>query len=195
MNHRARRAAGAEHHRFFQIAIPAWRAGVETVQKTFDVGIGRTQRAAVKPQRIGGADGAGARVRLRAFERRLLMGHGYIGAGIAARGERLRKGAEFFRPHGLGPVRAGNAVSLQPVIMNEWRPRMLDRPADDASGALAPRHASSTTVLRNTPISGHSTSIVSPGFSHTGGSTFGVFFTGVPVQTTSPALSVMKLVV
>ena len=64
INHRARRAAAAEHQGFFQAAIPAGCASVEIVQKSFDVGIGRTQRAAVEPQRIGGADGARAVVGL-----------------------------------------------------------------------------------------------------------------------------------
>ena len=49
------------------------------------------------------------------------------------------------------------------------------------------------SLIHISPISGHSTSIVSPGLSQTGGSTFGVFLTGVPVQTMSPALSVMKV--
>jgi len=44
-NHRPRRAAGAEHQRLAAAAIPARRAGVEIVQKTFDVGIGRAQYA------------------------------------------------------------------------------------------------------------------------------------------------------
>src|SRR5579864_4094093 len=135
VDHRVRRAAGAEHDRVAKPAIPLRRAGVEIVQKTFDVGVGRMQKA------------------------------------------------------------AGDAVGLQPIIMNERRARMFDRPADDAGGADGRGHASSTTVLRRLPICGHSTSMVSPGFSHTGGSTFGPFFTGVPVQITSPALSVMNEVV
>src|SRR5487761_24736 len=123
------------------------------------------------------------------------MRHGDVGADIAVCGQRLQEGAKAIGRHRLATVSAGHAVGLQPVIMNERRARLLGRPADDAGRSRARRHASSATVLCSAPISGHSTSMVSPGLSQTGGSTFGVFFTGVPVQMTSPALSVMKLVV
>src|SRR5579863_7855448 len=195
VNHRARRAAGAEHDGFPLPVIPTGRASVEIVQKTFDVAIGRTQHVVVEPQRIGGADGTRAIVRLRGGERRFLMRHGDIGADIAARGERFNKCAELIGRHRLAAVFAGDAVGFQPIIMNKRRARMLDRPADDTGRSRRRGHASSATVLRSTPISGQSTSMVSPGFSHTGGSAFAVVFTGVPVQMTSPALSVMKLVV
>src|ERR1700722_19544184 len=190
-----RRAAGADHDRAVEPAIPLRRAGVEIVQETFDVGIGRMQKAAGDPQRVGGADRFGALVRQRIGQRLLLVRHRDIGADIIARVQRLHEGFEFVRRHRLAAVFAGDAVSFQPVVMNERRARMFDRPADDASGADGRGHASSTTVLRRMPICGHSTSMVSPGFSHTGGSTFGPCFTGVPVQITSPALSVMNVVV
>ena len=41
VNHRTRRAARAKHDGFAKPAIPARRASVEIVQKTFDIGIGR----------------------------------------------------------------------------------------------------------------------------------------------------------
>jgi hypothetical protein len=41
VDHRARRAARAKHHRLVQVAIPTRRAGVEIVQKALDVRIGR----------------------------------------------------------------------------------------------------------------------------------------------------------
>ena len=69
----------------------------------------------------------------------LLVRHRDIGADIAARGERLHEGSEFFRRHRLAAVFAGDAVAFEPVIMNQRRARMFDRPADDASGADAPR--------------------------------------------------------
>src|ERR1700740_1299139 len=116
-----------------------------------------------------------------------------IRADIAARGKRLQKVAKVSRRNGLAAVLARNAVGLEPIIVNERRTRMFDRPADHASGGG--RHAPSPTGLCSMPISGLWSSIVSPGFSQTGGSDLAVFFTGVPVQITSPALSVMKLVV
>src|SRR5580700_8175500 len=192
---RVRRAAGADHDGAVEPAFPLRRAGIEIVQKTFDVGIGRMQKTAGDPQRVGGADRLGALIWQRKRQRLFLVRHRDIGADIIARVERLHKGIEFVRRHRLAAVFAGDAVSLQPIVMNERRARMFDRPSDDASGADGRGHASSTTVLRRMPICGHSTSMVSPGFSHTGGSTFGPCFTGVPVQITSPAFSVMNEVV
>src|SRR5580658_2276236 len=195
VDHRVRRAAGPDHDRVVEPALPLRRASVEVVQETFDVGVGRMQKTAGDPQRVGGADRLGALIWQRKRQRLFLVRHRDIGADIIARVERLHKGIEFVRRHRLAAVFAGDAVSLQPIVMNERRARMFDRPSDDASGADGRGHASSTTVLRRMPICGHSTSMVSPGFSHTGGSTFGPFFTGVPVQITSPALSVMNVVV
>ena len=65
VNDRARRAAGAKHDRFCKASIPKRCSSVEIVQKTFDVGIGRMQHAVVEPQRVGGADRAGALIGLR----------------------------------------------------------------------------------------------------------------------------------
>ena len=195
IDHGARRAAGAEHDRVAHVPIPMRRAGVEIVQKAFDVGIARMQRVVVEPERIGRADGARAIVRLRQRERRLLVRHRDVGADITARTEFFDEIGKLVRRHRFAAVFAGDAVEFEPVIVNERRARMFDWPADDAGGACSRDHASSTTELRSTPICGHSTSIVSPGLSQTGGSTFGPFLTGVPVQMTSPALSVMKLVV
>jgi len=149
----------------------------------------------VEPQRVGGAHGARPIVRLRQGQRRLLMRQGHVGACIASSRKRLDEIGEFFRRHFLAPVFASDAVMLEPIIMNERRSRMLDWPADDAGRASGRDHASATTELRRTPMDGHSTSIVSPGFSQIGGSAFATFLIGVPVQMMSPALSVMKLVV
>ena len=59
-----RGATGAKHNGGVEPAIPGRRGGVEIVQKTFDVGVGRTQRVAVEPQRVGGAARAGALIGL-----------------------------------------------------------------------------------------------------------------------------------
>src|SRR5262249_48934339 len=176
-------------------------AGVEIVQKSRDIGIGGAQHA-IEPERVGGADRARAIVRLRPGQCRFLVRKNQIGADIAARGKRLQKTVQLIRRDRLAPIRPRpvhprrilprHPAGLEPVIVKERRRRMFDRPANDASGRA---HASSTTELRSTPISGLSISMVSPGLSQTGGSDLPVFFTGVPVQTTSPALSVMKLVV
>src|SRR5580693_5752773 len=52
VNDRVRRAAGTEYDRVARLAIPLRRAGVEIVQKTFDVGVGRMQKTAGDPQRV-----------------------------------------------------------------------------------------------------------------------------------------------
>ena len=111
MDHRARCAAGAEHHRLADAAIPTRRAGVEIVQKPLDVGIGRAQNAVIEPERIDGADRARPFVGRRQRKRRFLMRHSHIGADITARGERADKRREFFRRHQLAPVFAGDADS------------------------------------------------------------------------------------
>ena len=194
IDHGARRAAGAEHDGHAQIPIPMRRASVEVVQKAFDVGIGGTQAPAVEPEGVGGADGVGAIVRLRQCQRGRLVRQRDIGAHIAPRREIFHEVCELFRRHRFTPVLAGDAVMPKPVIVNERRARMSDRPADNAGRARRRCHASSTTELRSTPMSGHSTSMVSPGLSQIGGSAF-TFLIGVPVQITSPALSVMNVVV
>ena len=133
-------------------------------------------------------------VRLRQREGRFLVRDGHIGTDIAARSKRADEGCELFLAHRLAAVFAGNSVALEPIVMNERRARMLDRPADHARGAASRGHVSSATELLSTPIAGHSISIVSPGLSQTGGSALASFFTGVPVEMMSPGLSVMKVV-
>ena len=82
-HHRARRTAGAEHQRVFG-AVPSGRAGVEIIDETLDVGVGRAQFAVLVPQRIGRADRAGALVRFRQRQRLLLVRQGDVGADKAA---------------------------------------------------------------------------------------------------------------
>ena len=120
VDHCARRAAGAEHDRMVEVAVPTRRAGVEIVQKAFDVGVGRVQEAAVvDPQRVGGADRVGAIVRHGKVQRRLLVRHGDVGADIAARGKRLHEASEMLRLDRLAAIFAGDAVGFEPVIMND----------------------------------------------------------------------------
>src|SRR4029077_18882997 len=107
------------------------------------------------PKRVGGADSARRIVRFRPGQRRFLMREDQIGADIAARGKRLQKVAKVIRRNGLAAVLARNAAGLEPIIVNERRTRMFDRPADHASGGRS--HASSTTEFCSKPISGLST--------------------------------------
>src|SRR6185437_5799554 len=127
-------------------------------------------------------------------ERRFLVRHRDIGAHITARRKCAHELGKLVRRHRLAPVFAGDAVALEPIIMDERRARMRNRPANHTRGARPRVHASSATALRSRPMSGHSTSMVSPGLSQTGGSAL-TFLIGVPVQMTSPGLSVMNVVV
>src|SRR6516164_9597008 len=194
MDHGACGAASADDQRLAGIAIPVRRTRVEVVQETFHVAIGRAQHVVLEPQRVDGPDRARARVRLRQRKRRFLVRHRNVGAHITAGGEGGNEGAEVFLAHRLAPILAASTVTFEPIVVNEGRTRMLDRPADHTGGADSRGHASSATELRSTPIAGHSISIVSPGLSQTGGSALASFFTGVPVEMMSPGLSVMKVV-
>src|SRR5271163_322439 len=122
------------------------------------------------------------------------MRHRHVGADITTRSERSRERRKLFCRHQFAPVFSGDPISPEPIIVNERRARVFDRPADDARRADGRCHASSATELRSTPMSEHSISMVSPGLSQTGGSAFGSVLTGVPVEMISPGLSVMNVV-
>ena len=129
----ARRAAGAEHQRFRR-GVPSRRAGVEIIDKTFDVGIGRAQFVPLVPQRIGGADGAGACVRLRQRQRPLLVRNGDVGADKAVRRQMQHELGKAFRRHRLDVVAAFDAQRPQPVMVDQRRARMRCRPSDQTCG-------------------------------------------------------------
>src|SRR5262249_33186787 len=61
------------------------------------------------------------------------------------------------------------------------------------AGTREASYASSTTVLRRTPICGAATSTTSPGLSHTEGFRCTPAPVGVPVQIKSPGVSVAKV--
>ena len=188
-----RRTSGAEHERGLDPLVPARRGCVEIGEEALGVGVGGAQRALVEPQRIGCAYRQRPRVRLREREGRRLMRNGDIRADIAVLIQVLHELGELLGRHRLGPIIAGNAVGLEPVPMNEGRPRMRRRPADHAGGPHARRtldHGSSITVLRRTPISGAAISITSPGCKKRGGSVGAP--DGVPVTITSPGFSVVN---
>ena len=114
--------------------VPAGRAGVEIVDKAFDVGVGRAQLAIVEPQRIGRADRAGALVRLRQRKRALLVRNGDVGADEAAQRQPEDEILELVRRHRLDDVAALDAERAQPVMMDQRRARMRGRPSDQAGG-------------------------------------------------------------
>ena len=132
-HHRARRAAGAEHQRIFG-AVPSGRAGVEIVDEPLDVGVGRAQFAVLVPQRIGRADGAGARVRLRQRQRALLVRQGDVGADEAAKRKPEDEILELVGRDRFDDVAALDAEGAQPVMMDQRRARMRRRPSDQACG-------------------------------------------------------------
>ena len=136
-----------------------------------------------------------ARVRpaSRAASAASLVRHGDVGADIAARAQDFDEIGELGRRHRLAPVFGVDVVLLDPVIVDQRRARMLDRPADDTCRLARFVHCSATTVLRKMPISGTSISTTSPGLSHSGSPLDRPSLAGVPVTITSPGRKVMKV--
>ena len=86
------------------------------------------------PQRIGGADRAGALVRLRQRQRALLVRNGDVGADEAAQRQPEHEILELVGRHRLDDVAALDAERAQPVMMDQRRARMRGRPSDQARG-------------------------------------------------------------
>jgi hypothetical protein len=129
-----RRAARPQHHRGVEPAVPARSRGVEIGDEALDVRIRGPQHPAVEPERVGGADRARPRIRVGQLQRRLLVRQRDIGADIAA----LRQTADEVRKgpgrHRLAAILGREPELPDPVVMDQWRARMLDRPADHARG-------------------------------------------------------------
>ena len=132
-HHRAGRTAGAQYQRVID-PVPARRGRIEMVDEAFDVGIGRAQFARFVPQRIGGADGAGPRIRHCQRQRALLVRDGDVGADKAVGRQMQHEFGKAFRRHRLDIVAALNAKRPQPVVMDQRRTRMRRRPSDQACG-------------------------------------------------------------
>src|ERR1700722_4592048 len=145
-HHRPRRPAGAEHQRLLQ-AVPSWRAGIEIIDKAFDVGVGRAQLAALVPQRIGGADRAGARVRHRQRQRTLLVREGDIGADETLRRQMQHEFGKTLGRYCLDIVAALDLERPQPVMMDQRRTRMCRRPSDQARCAGSGHGSPSPPVM------------------------------------------------
>ncbi len=132
-HHRARRAAGAQHQRVGGL-VPSGCAGVEIVDEALDVGVGRAQFAVLVPQRVGGADGAGAFIGLCQCQRALLVRQGDVGADEAAQRQPEHEILELVGWHRLDDVAARDPERAQPVMMDQRRARMRRRPSDQAGG-------------------------------------------------------------
>jgi len=115
--HGARRTASAQHQRILGF-VPAGRASIEIVDEALDVGVGRAKLAVGKPKRVGGADRAGARIRLRQLQRALLVRNGDVGADEAAQRQTEDEILEFVRRYGLDDIAARDAKRPQPVMMD-----------------------------------------------------------------------------
>src|SRR5436190_8044361 len=130
--------------------------------------------------------------------------------------ERHFRGTEFpvAAPHqhrqdrrgALFGVRRRADVQHRPILRTRPREGRQDYRAGELKRESGPRisayaqsnldrqgYASSTTVLRRTPICGAATSTTSPGLSHTDGLRCTPAPVGVPVQIKSPGLSVAKV--
>ena len=133
-NRTARDAPPAPSTSASSAIVPAGRAGVEIVDKTFDVGVGRAELAILEPQRVGRADRAGALVRLRQRQRALLVRNGDVGADEAAQRQAEHEILELVGRHRLDDIAALDAERPQPVMMDQRRARMRGRPSDQARG-------------------------------------------------------------
>ena len=88
----------------------------------------------VVPQRVGGADRAGARIRRRQRQRALLVRNGDVGADKAVQRQPQHEIAQILRRDRLDDVAALDAERAQPVMMDQRRARMRRRPSDQAGG-------------------------------------------------------------
>src|SRR5207237_9849044 len=94
----------------------------------------RAELATLEPQRVGRADRAGARVRLRQRKRALLVRNGDVGADKAAQRKPEDEILELVGRYRLDDVAARDAERPQPVMMDQRRARMRGRPSDQARG-------------------------------------------------------------
>src|SRR5262245_52148109 len=130
----ARRAAGAKHQRGRKAAIPTGRGGIKIGDEAFHVGIGRAQATTFEPERVGGADRARTIVRLGQGQRRLLVRHRDVRPDVAALQEARDESRELIRRHRLAPVLSIEAVLFDPIVVNERRAGVPDRPTDHTGG-------------------------------------------------------------
>ena len=131
--HGARRAAGAQHQRILGL-VPSGRAGVEIVDKAFDVGVGRAHSPSSNHSVLAAPT---ARARASGFDSAsalFLVREGDVGAGKAAQRKPEHEILELIRRHGLDDIAARDAERPQPVTMDQRRARMRSRPSDQARG-------------------------------------------------------------
>ena len=106
--HRARRAAGAQHQRVGGF-IPSARAGIEIVDEAFNVGVGGAQLACLVPQRVGGADRAGAGIGHGQRQRALLVRKGDVGADKTMRRQTANENGKILGRHRFDHIAALDA--------------------------------------------------------------------------------------
>ena len=97
------------------------------------VGVGAEEPRPLEPERVQRPDGA--RRGLHAGDRGkggLLVRHGDVSPDIAAFCEAGEEGGGLVRLDRLHDIVAGDAELAEPEPMDDRRPRMLDRPTDDA---------------------------------------------------------------
>ena len=133
VDHRARRAAGANHDSDAAGRIPARRALVEMRQIAEIVGVATDELAVLEPHGIDGPDGVGrALAAIDQTERSFLVGLGDVASDVTAAGEIAKKFGEGFRRNVGARVVAGDTERLEPIAVHHGGARLRNRMAHDA---------------------------------------------------------------
>src|ERR1700733_7671590 len=138
MNDPASRASGADDNREALPLIPAGRSLVQVGQESGNVGIVAPQPSVFSPQGVDRSESLGdGGPAVASLESGFLVGRGDVGAKKPVFADRVGELTKVFRSNGELVVVTGNAQFLEPVTMDCWRPRVLDRPADNAGARSA----------------------------------------------------------
>ena len=130
---RARGTARPQHHGRAGILVPALCRLVEIGEKAVGVRVGAVQAALVEPQGVDGLERAANLVDLVAGGKGgLFVRQRDVAADEAVVGKPIEKRADLIRRHTVAVVGAVDAIFGDPVVVDDRRAGMADRPSDDA---------------------------------------------------------------
>ncbi len=150
----ARRTAGPEYDGLGLVVVPCGRVLVERGREPFAVRRVAAEEITLEPERVHRTRPPGRRGEMAAKRRHgLLVRHGDVAADEPGWPHRRNKGRELFGRHRDPLVGALECVAVEPITVDERRPRMRDRPADDEG---FPRHQISTAPWSRKALSSSS---------------------------------------